>query len=123
MTDNPFVFSEPQKESPFAIAIIHAVHADGLQLVFDGEANSSGKKYKVLKSCMARAGDRVLCAKASGTYVVLGVIATKASIVADGIQSVDDPLDYIKLTYNPTKKVYAVTSARNDPYWRDFYEV
>ncbi len=123
MTDNLFVSPVPQMESSFAIATVQAVHGDGIQLVFDGEEIPTNKKYKVLKSCSARAGDKVLCAKASGTCVVLGVIAAKSQIIADGVQSADDPKDFIKLTYNPTQKVYAVASVLNDQYWRDFYSL
>lgn len=46
------------------------------ELLFDGETQSSGKKYKVLypASTYLLSGYRVLCVRVSGSWVVLGAI-------------------------------------------------
>ena len=51
-----------------------AVSSYKVQLKFDGETASSGKYYKVIYTSGISSGSRVLCARVSGTWVVLGVI-------------------------------------------------
>ena len=46
----------------------------GTQLRFDGESAGSTKRYKRLSTYTPATGDRVLLAKVSGTYVILGKV-------------------------------------------------
>ena len=43
-------------------------------ILFDGEETASGKLYAKLDSYSPSAGDRVILAKVSGTYIVLGKV-------------------------------------------------
>lgn len=58
----------------FKLATVYAADSDGLLLIFDGETQPSQKHYTRLASCEATAGDRVLLAEMSGTYVAVGVL-------------------------------------------------
>ena len=46
----------------------------GSTLIFDGESAATEKRYKRLYNMTFSAGQRVLVAKVSGTYVILGRI-------------------------------------------------
>ena len=46
----------------------------GVTLMLPGQTVATGKSYKVLQGVAVAAGDLVLCARLSGTYVILGVV-------------------------------------------------
>lgn len=52
------------------IATVTAVSGKKMRLQFEGEDNASNKYYRGIATVSA--GKRVLCARVSGTYVVLG---------------------------------------------------
>lgn len=54
------------------IAVVKGVSGSKMQLLFDGEPTASDKYYRGLATVSV--GSRVLCARVSGTYVVLGEI-------------------------------------------------
>lgn len=47
----------------------------GSTLVFDGESSPTTKRYKRLSGTTYSAGQRVLVAKITGTYVILGIVS------------------------------------------------
>ena len=51
-----------------------AVSADGVTLILPNQTQPTSKAYRRLASATITAGDRVLCARDSGTIVVLGKI-------------------------------------------------
>jgi hypothetical protein len=55
------------------------------KITFDGEETSSQKQYSYLNNYSPAAGDRVLLASVSGTYIILGKINFKASPGVDTI--------------------------------------
>lgn len=76
MSDNLFV---PENALPSADALQAAtlgayVSGKGWTLVLDGQTAASAKNYKRLDGATLSAGDRVLVAKLSGTFVILGKI-------------------------------------------------
>lgn len=84
MSDNLFVPSGTNEVSSFVMAVVHAVHNDGVQLLFFGEKAPSDIHYKSLQSASIAELDRVLCVKVSGTYVVLGAVGTPSSAFHHG---------------------------------------
>lgn len=62
------------QQSGLIAAEAAAVSASGITLILPGQTGATQKKYKRLKGAEISAGDMVLCAKLSGTYVVLGAI-------------------------------------------------
>ena len=58
-----------------SFATIGTVYADGVTLIFDGEAEST-KRYKVNTSIVFTAGNRVKVAADSGTYVVEYIVGS-----------------------------------------------
>lgn len=54
------------------LAEVKAVSGTKATLQFEGEDDTSGKLYRT--TVAVAAGDRVLCARASGTYVIIGVL-------------------------------------------------
>lgn len=57
------------------LAVIDSITTAGTTLILDGQSTAGAKRYKTLRTgTTLRAGDRVLVAKLSGTYVVLGKI-------------------------------------------------
>lgn len=50
------------------------VTAEGVTLILPGDTQATQKHYRRLASASVAAGDRVLCARDSGTIVVLGKI-------------------------------------------------
>lgn len=65
---------EPAETPPQNFATVGAVYADGLSLIFDGEAAPSEKHYRCNTSIFFQPGDRVRIFKDSGTYVVEYVV-------------------------------------------------
>lgn len=51
-----------------------AVTEAGITLILPGQTSAGQKSYKKLESANIRTGDLVLCARLSGTFVVLGKI-------------------------------------------------
>ena len=45
-----------------------------IELLFPGETVSSGKRYQVIQTTGMTNGVRVLCARVSGTWVVIGAL-------------------------------------------------
>lgn len=54
----------------FALATVAGVHTDGLSLQMDGQAEATSKHYKCNTTATFAAGDRVVCLRISGTWVV-----------------------------------------------------
>lgn len=50
----------------------------GVKLIFPGMAAATQKEYKIVQGVTVTAGDLVVCARLSGTYVVLGVVTAAA---------------------------------------------
>lgn len=50
----------------------------GCTLIFPGQETASPKRYKCLRSAPLRRNDRVVLAKMSGTYVILGKLGLPA---------------------------------------------
>ena len=46
----------------------------GVKLILPGQTTATQKEYKIIAGATVTAGDLVVCARLSGTYVVLGVI-------------------------------------------------
>lgn len=65
----------PLWASPFCLATVQGVYTDGLTLLFPGEDEASGKRFCCSSQIKFSAGDRVLLAKVSGTYVAICPIA------------------------------------------------
>lgn len=58
------------------LATVGSVSAAGTTLILDGQTAATTKRYKrVVTGQTLAAGDRVLVARISGTFVVLGKIA------------------------------------------------
>ncbi len=70
---NLFVQGQRKTPAEFALATVTSV-TGGLFLRFDGEAEARQKSYKRLGQYTPAVSDRVLVAKMSGTYVVLGEV-------------------------------------------------
>ena len=51
-----------------------AVSSYRVKLLFPGETTASGKTYQVLNTTGVALGVRVLCARVSGSWVVLGAL-------------------------------------------------
>ena len=63
-----------EEKSISLFATIGSVYADGVTLIFDGEASASTKRYLVNTSIKFKSGDRVKILPDSGTYVVEYVV-------------------------------------------------
>lgn len=59
---------------PYIVATVADVSAEGVALILPGQTSATQKRYKRLASASVGAGDPVLCARVSGTIVVLGKI-------------------------------------------------
>lgn len=58
------------------LATVGSVSAAGTTLILDGQTSATTKRYKrVVTGQTLAAGDRVLVARISGTFVILGKIA------------------------------------------------
>ena len=58
---------EPER---IALATVAAKYADGLSLIFDGQAAATTKHYKCNTAVAFAAGSRVVCLRISGSWVV-----------------------------------------------------
>ena len=73
--------TDDQPEGKLLLATVYSVDSGGLRLLLDGQTEPTQKRYKKLSTYGAPlAGDRVVCMKMSGTYVVLGSIGGTASL-------------------------------------------
>lgn len=73
--DELFIVNPKKRAEPLLyLATIGAVTSSGVTLIFDGQTTATAKSYKRLASYSPSAGDRVLVAKMSGSYVALGKI-------------------------------------------------
>lgn len=73
--DSIFLPSEDLREpQTFYLATVGSYTTAGATLIFDGQTTATTKRYKRLASYTPAAGDRVLVAKISGSYVILGKI-------------------------------------------------
>ena len=50
------------------------VEGGGVKLILPGTATATQKDYKIIAGVTVTVGDLVVCARLSGTYVVLGVV-------------------------------------------------
>ena len=46
----------------------------GVKLILPGQTTATQKEYKIVEGVSVTAGSLVVCARLSGTYVVLGVV-------------------------------------------------
>lgn len=81
MTDLSYeaVFGKPEEEQPQPGQLLTATvgnynSSTGTTLIFPGQTEASQKRYKRLYNVSLSAGQRVLVASVSGTYVILGAI-------------------------------------------------
>ena len=58
-----------EKQTDF-LATVGGVYSDGLTLIFDGQTQSTAKRYKRNTAVTFTPGQRVKVAKISGTYIV-----------------------------------------------------
>jgi len=70
---NIFIQGDPTQNEAFAIGVVTAT-ASGLMIKLSGEDTARAKAYKRLSSYTPAINDRVILAKISGTYVVLGKV-------------------------------------------------
>jgi hypothetical protein len=55
----------------FAVGTVVSVSTSGVSVAIEGDGTSSAKKYKRNLDVAFSAGDRVLCVRISGTYVIV----------------------------------------------------
>ena len=68
---------ESMKESPLlSLATIGAKYTDGVSLIFPGQTEATAKHYRCNPDITFAAGNRVLIARVSGSYVVLCKVGT-----------------------------------------------
>ena len=72
--DSIFLEREAKNAPTLYLATVGSSNSSGVTLIFDGASTASTKRYKRLSSYSPTANDRVIVAKMSGTYVVLGKI-------------------------------------------------
>ena len=63
-----------EDKSPFRMATVISKTTYTAVVRFDGDDTNSTKEFKRLYGMSVYAGDRVLCARYGGTYIVLGAI-------------------------------------------------
>lgn len=70
---NPFLLQTEQaaETRPFLMGVVNSI-TGGLYIKLDGETDARTKSFAILASYTPIVGHRVLVAKISGTYVVLG---------------------------------------------------
>ena len=74
-TAQDFLEMNRQKtEKAFRLGRVDSVTGGLPTIQFDGEETASGKLYAKLDGYSPTTGDRVLLAKVSGTYIVLGKV-------------------------------------------------
>ena len=71
--NNVFVQEAGKPEEQFALGVVTAT-AGGLKIKLSGEETAREKSYKRISSYNPAINDRVILAKISGTYVVLGKV-------------------------------------------------
>lgn len=72
MTDLFMATLESTQESPLlSLATIGAKYTDGVSLIFPGQNEATAKHYRCNTDVTFAAGNRVLIARISGSYVVL----------------------------------------------------
>lgn len=76
--------SEDLNGIPSSFATVSAVDTSGVQLVFDGESQSSGKVYACNAGMTYKVGDRVKVTKDGGSYVVDYVVGDPGSRTPEG---------------------------------------
>lgn len=81
------ITKKDDKNSKADFGVVSAVHADGVQLIFDGETAAAQKHYQVLQSYKPKVGDRVYLVRVSGTAVVLGSVGAPMSESGGGSSS------------------------------------
>lgn len=74
INDEIFFPPAPAQESPLKLATVVDVSEEVATVKFDGEDESSGKKYHMIASCSLSSGDRVIVAIISGSGLILGNI-------------------------------------------------
>lgn len=62
------------KESLFRMATVISKTTYAAVVRFDGDETNSTKEFKRIYNSSVYAGDRVLCVRYGGTYIVLGAI-------------------------------------------------
>ena len=68
---------ESTQESPLlSLATIGAMYSDGVSLIFPGQTAATAKHYRCNPDVTFSAGNRVLIARVSGSYVVLCRVGT-----------------------------------------------
>ena len=67
--------STPDTEQ-LRLATVAGVSSYGVRLTLDGQSSAGSKQYKQLAGQSLSTGDRVLVAKVSGSYVIIGKIVT-----------------------------------------------
>lgn len=81
------IVEEPSQAN---FATVVGVYEDGLQLQFDGETESSSKKYRYNQSITFKLGDRVKVTRVSGTYVAEYPIGKgKFSVAPDNVSGIN----------------------------------
>lgn len=65
---------EPRRTELLLATVGNYNSSTGTTLIFDGEDTATTKRYKRVGSASLTAGSRVLVAKISGTYLILGRI-------------------------------------------------
>lgn len=98
-----------EKIPEFYIGTAANVSSEGVRILFDGQTEATEKRYKILNTgVQVASGDRVIVAKISGSYVVLGKISYEQS--GGGI-TVDDALS--TTSENPVQNK-VITNTLND---------
>jgi len=70
------IAAQPPAREPLMLATVGSVSAAGTTLILDGQTSATTKRYKrVVTGQTLAAGDRVLVARISGTYVIFGKIS------------------------------------------------
>lgn len=73
MTANPFLQPPQPQQRQFLLGVVASV-TNGLYVQIDAGTQARQVSYKRLSSYAPAVGDRVLIARISGTYVVLGKV-------------------------------------------------
>ena len=66
----------PQESPLLSLATIGAKYTDGVSLIFPGQTEATAKHYRCNPDVAFAAGNRVLIARVSGSYVVLCKVGT-----------------------------------------------
>lgn len=77
LSSNPLLAAVPNVDTPdqLRLATVGTVTAAGVTLILPGASQATQKHYPRLASASVSAGDAVIIAKISGTWVVLGKLA------------------------------------------------